>query len=90
LFGSINMGNGEQSGSGGRSDWPVRLSGAAGGMVGGAVSLFVVQPLIAFPPGVGPFAFVALIGVGVVLGQDVGGRLFRPSSGGTPNPPPPV
>ena len=76
------MGNGQRSSSGGRSDWPVRLSGAAGGMVGGAVGLFVVKPLIDLPPGLGPFAFIALIGVGVVLGQLVGGRLFRPSSGG--------
>jgi hypothetical protein len=84
------MGNSEQSGSGGRSNCPVRLSGAAGGMVGGAIGLFVVQPLIDLPPGVGPFAFVALIGVGVVLGQLVGGRPFWPSSAGPPDPPPPA
>ena len=84
------MGNGEKSGSGGQSDWPVRLSGAAGGMLGGAVGLFVVKPLIDLPPGLGPFAFVALIGVGVILGQIVGGRLFRPSSGGPPGPAPPA
>ena len=71
------MENGKRSGSGGRSDWPVRLSGAAGGMVGGAVGLFVVKPLIDLPPGLGPIAFVVLIGVGVILGQLVGGRLFR-------------
>jgi hypothetical protein len=86
----MNMGNGEKSGSGGQSDWPVRLSGAAGGMVGGAVGLFVVKPLIDLPPGLGPFAFVALIGVGVILGQIVGGWLFRPSSGGPPGPAPPA
>jgi hypothetical protein len=86
----MNMKNGERSGSGGRSDWPVRLSGAAGGMVGGAVGLFVVKPLIDLPPGLGPFAFVALIGVGVVFGQFVGERLFRPSSGGPPDGPPPA
>jgi len=73
-----------------RSDWPVRLSGAAGGMVGGAVGLFVVKPLIDLPPGLGPFAFIALVGVGVILGQLVGERLFRPSSGGPPDPPPPA
>jgi hypothetical protein len=71
------MESGKPSGSSGRSDWPVRLSGAAGGMVGGAVGMFVVKPLIELPPGLGPFAFVALIGVGVVIGQIVGGRLFR-------------
>jgi hypothetical protein len=56
-------------------------------MVGGAIGLFVVKPLIDFPPGLGPFAFIALIGVGVVLGQHVGGRLFRPSSGEPPDDP---
>jgi hypothetical protein len=75
------MGNSERSGSGG-IEWPVRLSGAAGGMVGGAIGLFVVKPLIDLPPGLGPFAFIALIGVGVILGQLVGERLFHPSSGG--------
>ena len=70
------------------ADWPVRLSGAAGGMVGGAVGLFVVKPLIEIPVWLGPFAFVALIGVGVILGNIVGGRLFRPSSGGPPDHPP--
>jgi hypothetical protein len=54
-------------------------------MVGGAVGLFVVKPLIDLPPGLGPFAFIALIGVGVVLGQFVGGRLFRPPDGGPPD-----
>jgi hypothetical protein len=78
----MNMGKDERSGSGGRSDWPVRLSGAAGGMAAGAVGMFVVKPLVEFPPGLGPFVFVALIGLGVVLGQYVGGLLFRPSSGG--------
>ena len=57
----------ELSGSSGRNDWPVRLSGAAGGMVGGAVGMFVVKPLIDLPPGLGPFAFVALIGVALTL-----------------------
>ena len=69
-------------------NWPVRLSGAAGGMVGGAVGLFVVKPLIELPLGLGGVAFIALIGVGVVLGNIVGGRLFRPSSGGPPDHPP--
>ena len=67
----------------GRSDSPARR-----GMLGGAVGLFVVKPLIDLPPGLGPFAFVALIGVGVILGQFVGERLFRPSPGGPPDGPP--
>ena len=66
-------------------DWRVRLSGAAGGMVGGAIGLFVVKPLIELPPGLGSIAFIALIGVGVVIGQIVGLRLFGPSSGGPPS-----
>ncbi len=70
------------------ADWPIILSGAAGGMVGGIIGLFVVKPLIELPPWLGPFAFVALIGVGVILGNIVGGRLFRPSSGGPPDHPP--
>lgn len=69
-------------------DWPFRLSGAAGGMVAGAVGLFVVKPLIDLPAGVGAFAFVALIGAGVILGNIVGRWLFRPSSGGPPGHPP--
>ena len=69
-------------------EWPVRLSGAAGGMVGGIIGLFVVKPLIELPVWLGPFAFVALIGVGVILGNIVGGRLFQPSSGEPPNHPP--
>ena len=43
--------------------------GAAGGMVGAAVGLYVVKPLVDLPPGLGPFAYIALVGVGVVLGQ---------------------
>lgn len=62
------------------SDWRVRLSGAAGGIVGGVVALFVVKPLIELPVWLGPFAFVALLCVGIILGNIVGGRLFRPSS----------
>jgi len=76
-------------------DWPIGLlgqpaSGAAGGMAGGAFGLYVVKPMIDLPSGLGPLAFVALVGVGVVLGQVVGARLFRPSSGGPPDSPPPA
>ena len=38
----------------------------------------------------GEFGRIALIGVGVVLGQLAGERLFRPSSGGPPDHPPPA
>jgi hypothetical protein len=34
-------------------DWRIRLSGAAGGMVGGAIGLFVIKPLIELPPWLG-------------------------------------
>jgi hypothetical protein len=34
---------------------------------------------------VGPFAFIALVGVGVVLGQSAGERLFRLSPGEPPD-----
>ena len=66
-------------------DWRIRLCGAAGGMAGGALGLFVIKPLIEFPPGLGGFAFIALIGVGVVIGQIIGSRLFPLSSGGPPS-----
>ncbi len=62
-------------------DLRIRLSGAAGGM-GGAIGLFVIKPLIELPLWLGGIVFIALIGVGVVLGQVVGSRLFPPSSGG--------
>jgi hypothetical protein len=54
-------------------------------MAGGAIGLFVVKPLIELPPGLGGFAFIALIGIGVVIGQIVGSRLFPTSSGGPPS-----
>jgi hypothetical protein len=62
------------------NDWPVRLCGAAGAMVGGTVGLFVVKPLIELPVWLGPLAFVALIGLGGILGNIVGVRLFHPST----------
>jgi hypothetical protein len=65
------------------NDWQVRLSGAAGSMLGGAIALFVVKPLIELPVWLGPIAFVALIGVGSIFGNIVGGRLFQPSAGPT-------
>jgi hypothetical protein len=85
------MENGERSGSDGRSDWPVRLATGAGTATGAAVALFVIKPLVDIPgfwPGL--IAFVAVTGVGGVLGRLVGGLLFRPSPGGPPNPPPPA
>jgi hypothetical protein len=72
------MENGERSGSGGRSDWPVRLATGVGTVTGAAVALFVIKPLVDIPgfwPGL--IAFVAVSGVGGVLGRLVGGLLFR-------------
>ena len=83
------MGNGERSGSDGSSDWRVRLATGVGTVAGAALALFVIKPLVDIPgfwPGL--IAFVAVTGVGGVLGRLVGGLLFRPSSGGPPDPPP--
>jgi hypothetical protein len=85
---SVNMGTSDRSASGGRSDWQIRLATGAGTVAGAAVALFVIKPLIDIPgfwPGL--IAFVAVCGVGGVLGRLVGGLLFRPSSGGPPDPP---
>jgi len=83
------MGNGERSGSDGRRDWRVRLATGAGTVAGAAIALFVIKPLVDIPgfwPGL--IAFVAVTGVGGVLGRLVGGLMFRPSSGGPPDRPP--
>jgi hypothetical protein len=37
------MGNGQQSGSSGRIDWPFRLAGAVGAAVGGGLALLVMS-----------------------------------------------
>jgi hypothetical protein len=84
----VNMGNGERCGSVGRSDWQIRLFTGAGTVAGAAVALLVIKPLVDIPgfwPGL--IAFVAVCGVGGVLGRLAGGLLFRPSSGGPPDPP---
>lgn len=54
-------------------------------MAGGAIGLFVVKPLIEIPPALGSLAFIALIGIGVVIGQFVGLRLFGTNSDGPPS-----
>lgn len=69
-------------------DWQVRLCGAVGGMIGGAIALFVIKPLVELPVWLGPLAFVALIGVGIILGNLVGLRFFPVPSKGTVNSPP--
>jgi hypothetical protein len=88
-IGGVNMGNDERSGPDGRSDSPVRLATWAGVVAGAALGLFVIRPLVHIPgfwPG--RIAFVAVTGVGGVLGPLVRGLLVRPSSGGPPDPPP--
>jgi hypothetical protein len=75
----MNMGSGERSGSGGRSNWPVRIAGGVGAAAG---ALLWRPDLGGFWPGL--IAFGILTGVGIVLGQLAGRLLFRPSSGGPP------
>ncbi len=65
-------------------DWRVRLTGAAGAGLGGAFALFVVKPMIELPPWTGGLAFVGLLTVGLILGNIVGLRLFKPSSNDSP------
>ena len=76
------MGNGERSGSGDRSDWRVRLATGVGTAAGAALGLFVIKPLVDIPGfWLGLIAFLAVTGVGGVLGRLVGGLLFRPPVG---------
>ena len=69
-------------------DWRVRLTGSGGALVAGAIALFVVKPMIELPPWLGALAFAGMMTVGVVLGNIIGWRLFKPSSNSSPNPPP--
>jgi hypothetical protein len=86
--GGVNMGNGKQSGSGGRSDWRFRLTVAVGGGAGMAVGLLVgaFVDLGGFWPGL--IAVAVLIVVGILLGRFMGGFLFPPSSADPPDHPP--
>ena len=76
------MGNSEQSGSGSRGDWPVRLATLVGTGAGAAVALLLRRDLGSFWMGL--LAFAVVTGVGAVLGLLVGRLLFRPSFGGPP------
>jgi hypothetical protein len=81
----MDMGTGERSGSGGRSDLPIRLATGVGAVAGSAIALFVIKPLLEIPgfwPGL--IAFVAVTGTGAVLGRLLGGLLFRPAFSGPP------
>jgi hypothetical protein len=77
------MRNGERSGSDGRSNLLVRLATMAGAVAGGAVALLWRPDLGGFWAGL--IGFGIFIGVGGVLGQLLGGLVFRPSSGGPPD-----
>ena len=65
-------------------DWRVRLTGAAGALVAGVIAMFVVKPMIELPTWLGALAFGGMMTVGIVLGNIVGGRLFKPSSNNSP------
>jgi hypothetical protein len=69
------MVNSEQSGSGGRTDWPVRLATGVGTGIGATVALLVRPDLGSF--WLGMIAFGAATGVGALLGLLAGSLLFR-------------
>ncbi len=79
------MGNGERSGSGGRSDWPVRIAGGVGAAAAMTLAL-LLGPVVGIDGfWQGTIAVAVAISVGIVLGQFVGKLLFRPPSGGPPD-----
>src|SRR5262249_38751775 len=89
-LGGVNMGNGERSGSGGLSDWRVRLAPGVGLVAGAAIALLGRPDFFGGGLCQGTLGCCVFMVVGAVLGLLVGGLLFRPSSGGPPSPPPPA
>jgi hypothetical protein len=81
------MGNGKRSGPGGRSDWRVRLATGVGIGAGAAIALLWRPDFFGGGFWLGLIGFCVFMVVGAVLGRLVGGLLFRPSSGGPPEPP---
>lgn len=72
------MGNGEQSGSEGRTVWRVRLATFVGALVGALLGQLLRFFGVDFGPWwVGAIAYGILVGVGGGLGQLVGTLLFR-------------
>jgi hypothetical protein len=69
------MEDSEQPGSGGRSDWPVRLAGAVGATLGATIGL-LLSSVVDLGLLWGGVAFVALVGLGIFLGQLAGSLLF--------------
>ncbi|MEQ1829196.1 MAG: hypothetical protein ABL921_24750, partial [Pirellula sp.] len=47
----------------------------------------ILRKFLPAPVGIDRYTFVGLITVGAVLGNIIGGRLFKPSSNSSPNPP---
>ena len=82
------MGNGERSGPGGPSDWRVRLATGVGIGAGAALALLWRPDVFGGGFWLGMIGFGVFMAVGAVVGRLVGGLLFRPSSGGPPDPPP--
>lgn len=80
------MDNSERRISGVRSNWPVRLATAVGVGVGGAIALIWRPDVGGFWPGL--IAYLAMMGVGGVVGRILAGLLCRPSSGEPPRSPP--
>jgi hypothetical protein len=89
-IGGANMANGERSGSGGQGDWPIKLATALGVLAGGSIALLWRPEFFSGPFWLGMLGFLIFVVVGGVLGKFVGWLLFRPSSGGPTNPPPPA
>ena len=71
------MANGEQSGSGGRSDWRVRVATGVGAALGATLGLLAKSLGLDLGPWWGIIAYGVLIAVGILLGQLVGTLLFR-------------
>jgi hypothetical protein len=72
------MEDGERSGLGEWDDWRVRLSTGLGTATGAAIALFVIKPLVEIPGfWLGLIAFLAVTGIGGIIGRLVGGLLFR-------------
>jgi len=87
-FWGVTMGNSERSPEGGRDDWRVRVSAMVG--VAACMTLALIfGPMVGvngFRQGI--LAMAGAIIVGGVLGRLLGGKLFRPAVGGTPDHPP--
>jgi hypothetical protein len=75
------MGNSEQSSSGGRAEWAVRLAGVVGGIIVGGLCLLVSFLADLRFPG-WQLVLVVATWIGVALGRVAGSRLFRRPPGG--------